>query len=500
MTHAVQHDGDGAVSVHRLRKLLRALCEPITRFPKAMWLTTARLERIDAMSLTGEAKVCWRVAGTNTPAPTVSNESELMRTLVVRTEAALGRPVSRPEVAWYMEHVLAHGTAEERALCDAMPTPRLDYHLAAMIQQRARIGNVDGRLTLRRLDPPALQAGPHRARFTFGAPNAPRSPIMDVEHAADVLQLAVEAESLRALDARVDWYDDDPIGAVVRALRDARLVAIRRALRVVLPYDRESVQTAAAQAMTSATKMGAWLQAPPVRLGTTGAANVAARVGTARKRHTDITALDGLLERVREGVLAYTETVAVLGEAAVLTHDETRTFVDQIAAAVNPMIPMERLTYVSSARRLAVPDPETARTRVMIDRVDVAMLCARADDQPRAFTLVSAAHALLGHVLRDAAHLAQVLRQHPHADAGDRRALVVACALLGHVVPPDLAVPDPRDLLDTRAYLLACALGSPEQAVALIDAADRRAAGPVREVTDTALGRAESGALLAVVG
>jgi hypothetical protein len=72
--------------------------------------------------------------------------------------------------------------------------------------------------------------------------------------------------------------------------------------------------------------------------------------------------------------------------------------------------------------------------------------------------------------------------------------------LIGHVVPVEVAVPDPRELLDTRAYLLACGLGDPAGAVQRIAKVDRRAAGAAREVTDTALARAEGGLLLAVIG
>lgn len=137
----------------------------------------------------------------------------------------------------------------------------------------------------------------------------------------------------------------------------------------------------------------------------------------------------------------------------------------------------------------------------MIDRVDaLATIVRGAADLPRAQTLVDDAVGLLGHVLRDAALLKELLAECPSADPADRRGVVVACGMLG--VAPDLAVavPNPRDVLDTRAYVLACVLANVDGAAALIRAADRRAQGAARDVTDRALQQVEDGVPITVIG
>jgi hypothetical protein len=501
VTQAVHADGGPAISTQRIRKLLPALCHPNHSVPEATWLTVARLERVEAASLTCEPTICWRLAGTDAPPPTLGSDAEAVRQLVRLAETAMGRPVSRSELTWYMEHVLAHGTSDERALCAKVPTPKLVMHLDATVRPRLRVRGSKGRPTVRRFDALALQYGVHRKRYAFAMPDDPRSPIMDVEHAVDVLRLAQEWESLRHLSDRATRAAGDAGGALLIALLDARCAVLRRLMSTALPYDDDTILTSAAFARGSATAMLAWLASEPVRLGAEGFANVSARLATPRTRLADLAALTALLSWPRYmATPREDDTPRALAEASVLTHDTACTLVEHIAVPVNPTIPAQRLTYIAAARRLANGRRTWGGAQHVLDRVDAVVLASRADDQPRAHALIATAHAMLGHVMRDSIHLETLLRRHPHADSGDRRALVVASALLGYVIPCEIAVPDPRDRLDTRAYLLACALGAPEQAVSLIDAADRRAVDAAREGTDVALGRAESGLLLAVIG
>ncbi|MCA2991621.1 hypothetical protein [Gemmatimonas sp.] len=504
-THQVleqlDRDGGPRLDRHVVQRALLALITADDRVPSATWLLTPRLERLEVLATSGAKTVHWRLAGATTPLPAVTSETEVVRRLLALAEAGFQRPVSRPELLWFMQHVLAHGTDDERALCASMPTPHLDHVLAINAQQADRMGIPEGRLGVRRFDPLALQAGPHRTRFTLASAEAMRSPVCDVEHAADVLSAASERDSMALLRQRVAKTSAPGAHALLSAVHTLREAAMYGVLVRLLPYSAEELEHAAALAMQSARTMAQWLKTPPVLLGTTGAPNVNARVLTARRRIEDVDAVLALMRAGRmSALLTSTAPIQSLGDAAVLSPNAARALVDQIAAPVNPTLPKERLTYLAAARRVVPTGYQGRRGYAGIDRVDAAVIACRADDQPRAHTLIESAHRMLGHVLRDGPRLEALLGEHPHADAADRRALVVACALLGHVVPVELAVPDPRELLDTRAYLLACALGDPAGAVRRIAGVDRRAVGAAREVTDTALARAEGGLLLAVIG
>jgi hypothetical protein len=501
-THDVltQLDADGhpRVDRHVLQRALLALTVGDTRVGTATWLHEPRLERLEVTAVSGATMIYWRVVGAETPVPRTRGETETLRQLLASAEAAIGRPVSRPELLWYMQHVLANGTEDERALCSALPTPDLDRVLSMTVQQVERKGIPAGRTNIRRFDPLALQAGPHRTRFSLTAADTVRSPVCEVEHAADVMNASAESEALAAFRRQV--ADETrgtrtSLGSDVLALREDAVCAIMSRL---LPYTSAVIDHATSTAMASAADMLQWLKAPPVLLGTDGKPNISARLWTAVRRLDDLRGLNALLASARRGATA--EAIRVLGDAAVLTPAEARTLVEQIAVPVNPLLPKERLTYLAAARRVVPTGYTDRRGYAGLDRVDALLVACRADEQPRAQTLVESAHRLLGHVLRDGPRLEALLAAHPYAEPADRRAVVVACALIGHVVPVEVAVPDPRELLDTRAYLLACALGDPAGAVQRIAKADRRAAGAAREVTDTALARAEGGLLLAVIG
>lgn len=77
----------------------------------------------------------------------------------------------------------------------------------------------------------------------------------------------------------------------------------------------------------------------------------------------------------------------------------------------------------------------------------------------------------------------------------DRQALVIALGLLGAPAPMELAWPDPADTEDAAAYLAFVALGVDDEGerIRLATAADMRARGPAREVTEMDLGRIECG-------
>lgn len=82
-----------------------------------------------------------------------------------------------------------------------------------------------------------------------------------------------------------------------------------------------------------------------------------------------------------------------------------------------------------------------------------------------------------------------------------RRSLVVALGLLGCVLPVEVGVADPRDELDTQAFLLAASLVGLNEGIAAAEAAYRRAASAgARAVADHSLACLEAGDLLGVIG
>lgn len=493
-----------------LRRRLANLARPLKK-GRGAWHREVRLEEVPVEGLTGALAIHWRTVGsTAEPPAVVASESNAARLLVQRAEAAFGRPASRQEIVLWIEHDLLHGSAEDVALARRVPPQRLHYWLQLLLGRPIPTRPDGGRLEVRRVVRPTRNAGTHRVRFTFALEAPATAPIIETEHAAESFAVAAEAESLDALAATVARECGAPSSALAAEMLAARRRALAEALDAALPAEPAARAAGLAGARVAAERLVAWTAVSPVILDHAEGRNLAARVAAARRRLADVEALTARLSADARPAMPGASPdsaapVAVVGDAATLSHDEARALVDALAAAVRPDLPKDRLVFIASARRLRRPassmrDRGVGLADAVIDRVDAVALIMRADDQPRAQTLVARAHALLGHVVRDADLLVRLLERYPHAEAADRRAAVVACGMLGRVPDSALAVPDPSDALDTRAYLLACAIGDPAGAVARIDAADRRAVGGARSITDTALVRAESGRLIAVIG
>lgn len=133
------------------------------------------------------------------------------------------------------------------------------------------------------------------------------------------------------------------------------------------------------------------------------------------------------------------------------------------------------------------------------DRVDAVLACFDAVPLARTSVLLAEARGLLGRVLRDPDAMHQLIRL-PRVDPAVRRAAVLALALLGHTLDLEAGVPDAGDADDTSAYVLASVIGLGHDAYGVLAAADRRAVGAARTVTDDALRRFDGGDYVCVVG
>lgn len=135
-----------------------------------------------------------------------------------------------------------------------------------------------------------------------------------------------------------------------------------------------------------------------------------------------------------------------------------------------------------------------------VDRVEAIDAVYELVTAPRARSLVSDARRLLGHVLRDADLLRDLLDELHGRMGFPRGALIVGLGMLGETVEFQRAVPDGADHDAAAAWALAVVLSDWKAAEGVLAASVRKGTGPARRVVETALRRVEGGYLVSAIG
>jgi len=473
----------------------------------------AQLRRIEVETHGGRRSLYWALDGSTVEAPGhPTATTDLLREAVPLAVTALGRPVSRREFLWWTH---AMRTSDGVAALAGLPAGdlmagRRSAAALAGVPLRPLFNNVSGQDRARTWADACLQAvttpftsrGVCRTRYVVGAPTALDTAVCLAEDLAVVLRPADELASLeRLLELAADAHS-----SALHSLAEGRRHLLDAVLRRYVPAGEAPdawYAAAVERAREARTVVDAWMRA--------AAGAQPLQASEAERRFDSVEQVDGL-RRAAERL-----TAAAGGDRAGAdwlalpdTAGERLSDFEQLVAEANAL---ERRTVrhwaslLAPARRVRAPISTVLRSanpddaHAFVDRVDALVALVTSCRVPTMRAVLRDAELVLGTVLRDPDVLTAALRALTPYDHTARPALVAALGLLGRVPALDVACPEPTNVDDTRAYLAAVGLAvsdAPERE-RLVDAADRRARGAARTVTDTALMRAEDGARLALV-
>lgn len=417
---------------------------------------------------------------------------------VARTEAAVGRPVSRVEVALWIG---AHAKADP---------------VAAFLQDAECLGRALEQLSperLERLVTPRPNWQCVRTAYTVpgGCPERYTTrPLTEMVAAAleleDRLRFFTPARELESQQAL--WALSARLRAPV--LQDILAERITTLSVVARPEHEASVVDNARALLTHAAGvLAGWAAQWPVN-------ERSAKLAPSVALRAELDAL----ERVQAPARAMPAITIVGARGATASHNDLAPYVACVPALTGREYASTaslRMFY-DTARR--VPNPEArwehrgAGTALvpedgagmgwmLVDRVDAFIAIWETLAPPRAMLLLNGACAILGHIMRDPATLRAALASVTGGRGGARHMLVVALGLLGEAVALEEAIPDAADDQDTAAYVLACVLCSSDrvQLSARVSAVATRAASlEARRVALDAMRMIGRGALLTVVG
>lgn len=294
---------------------------------------------------------------------------------------------------------------------------------------------------------------------------------------------AIIARCLTALAVYVEWAHQQATGGHARSAGSERPRAAQPS-RAAIRYAHFRA-LAVAKRLEDATRalatVEAYLGRRPVARGPAPLAN-AARLLQAPPPGSSLVAgaMAHAAAEVSADVTADVTTIAMVGEAALVTHEAGRRVAREVSILLGGSAHGGD-SMIDRVRRVPAPADFRAGRRspaevTALDRPDLVATLIASAALPRAAAHLAPAEALLGHVLRDADALRRLLDAAPAADGSGRRALVVALALLGQGTPAEQAVPDPTDAQDTATACCAALLTH------LFDDATTRAAAMTTDI------------------
>ena len=356
----------------------------------------------------------------------VYGAADAVRALVRHVQDLLGRPVERRELLWWLdlspEHEIARAVETHISSRDRSVGDLLQFTLG--FDKKREVG----RGTLQRVGGTFACWGGVAARYWMG-------PLVGVPLVAD--RLAEAGIALRARDevtaiAQLEQRAGRSGGSALReliAIRTALLARVRA--EVIGDASAEEVATAAGVLAESFARAESWAVATAP-----GKDSRHERKTLLRERASHVAAFaQAPRSDLFAGRSVDVSTLAVMGDAAVVTAHDLDPFITAMAKELDVPAMHARRTALKGVRRL--PKKSTGvfgnpheRDDVGVDRVDAVAHMYRMAPVAWANTMIAAAVTLLGPVLRDAGVMRGIA-----TDAGVapdvRRAAVVALGMLG---------------------------------------------------------------------
>jgi hypothetical protein len=442
--------------------------------------------------------------------PPVHHAIECVRQAVAEVERQLGRPVQRAEIMfWRRFHLDSSPVA--RAL-----EPRIGDHLkhlqleASWKRSRGAIAIPEGR-RVQRFRTALTGAGAAQAWYhalalgTEGLDDALH--VCALEDTCLYYRVASEAEELRAL--RTAWASmrlGDGASQRERALA-LRDQALRAVLCEAVPAARR--EAVLARYTHTVDVRDAWRQGPLTdhERRTRG---LAPQAYLWAQRLQDLRASIPVVADVYRDGGAGSEgegrPLAVVGAAGVVSSPVVLPLAICAAEAAGEHGEQAARKILQGGRRApgggqmlygADMTRRPVYEEVQMDRVDAVVLCVSAVGAPRTSALVQGGKSMVGHILRDAAALHDLLRTEEAPEV--RRWLLIGLALLGEEPPLDLVRSRGLDPETAAALIVATALARPSQAASAIEAIQASVAPAYDEMFDVAMSRARAGNLLSLV-
>lgn len=441
---------------------------------------TLGVRRVVSRSFAGSSKVAWVPAGVRgSPASVPPGEADALRHAISAAAEAAGRPVSRKELRWWL---MAHSR-------DIRLTRSLGKRLKNLAYRDS--GRTFGSGS-RMVAGPLSCHGGTPVRYYLGSLDRLQRDACRITDASATLRVAQEDGGIMAARHQLP-IECDPV---------RRLISLRAALlnHAWHAHAGTEPEEALALARRAATTTAAWAAEGPrsdgVRQG---------RARDAARSLADVDACEHLLGRRHEQAWNERRPRGV-GEAATVSLGALREFADVLTKAGELRLVRAEAAY-ADARRFpfgragACTGPPAVGlhpgdTLAVVDRVDALLGIVRHVKAHHAVGLITAAAALLGHVLRDAAVVNDVLdRLHcetTNSHAHERRKAIIVLGMLGVVVEHERAFPRQPEEADLTAYLVSvlCSAWQAEGALARLDAVAQRLPVSLRPrllVTDRAL-------------
>jgi hypothetical protein len=465
--------------------------------PEVMTTAVARGERGGGGGATAAASSSSSSARPERSSP--RSKSEALRSAVADCRAVLGRPITKQELRWWVEHEIAARRAPGLSAVEVSRT------LAAVVGTDGRHGGKPGRVHV--VASRWTTPGGVPPRHTLGAPSPAEERAVQVEDLAAAMRLGDEWSSVGAVERRAESLRS-PVMSEWAWLR--RRVACHL-VRDLCPAEDGAALARAARG--AGDTLGTWLQdiAPSLRPG-----QREHRARTLHVRQAHLAVLCELLE-VAITPRRPERQIAVAGEDGVFEPGEldlwwarARDLSRSDDARMTHVVGDARRFRARFVRPLGETDGPGSPASLIapssaFDRPEALVALYGLFSVPRTRTLIRSATALLGTVIRDREAIWDALIALPGHEHAARQSFVVAAGLLGQPAPLHLFTEPWRQPEDVAAWALGQALShGPGLSTALCEMyAEARADTPVaasRDLLKTAEGRLRTGFFFSALG
>lgn len=465
-----------------VRKYLETLTQPTERGPADF--REPRVRRITATSMLGQQSNHWVPAEVEAPdgelvAP--RSRADAAREAVQRAGEALGRPPSMQELRWWLE-----GPGRDTLVAQVLEPGEAGRRLSDTARADGDHAGEPGRL--QRVTTHFTCHGGQPVRWTTGELSNEARSLCELEDVLLALRVPEELRSLRGLEGLADRRRSDALHRLVATRRELLMSNLRRAA------GREDWKAALEELDEVRRELELWIASTPDLSGD----QRSDRHRRPRELREAIDAARGALTFIRGGDEG--REVTQVGEAATVSLAELEPMLEDAGRMLG--IGGRKLQQlVVEARRFPVPE-EPGQERIgqgdeqplsVLDRVDALTEVFSALSLPRAHTLLTSAHQLLGHVFRDDDYLRDLLLDLPDEDTPTRGALAVALGLLGKTPSFGEVVSNPESVDLVRALVFGLILSEWSSSSEAMGEHVGTLRGPALRVGETALRRLEGG-------
>lgn len=442
-----------------------------------------QIRKVVTESRGGRRSLFWAPIGTDFKAPLKIDRAEGLRLAVEYAENGVGRPVTKDEVE-HWAHSVSSGNAVVRAAARAVLGNGFRSRLSAVATQ-----DESGSGPLRVVPTPFTSRGAYPSRYTVSEDSTNACAL--AEDLADLVRPAVELYGIEHLR----WLAKDLASDVLHDVATVRESVLRA---VLVDHVPDELGWVVERCIASHEPLLQWIwdgPLPPHRRD-----READRLAD---QEQNLVAMEDYLSRSESRPRSPYASLLDVAPAPLSAFEDLAVEVFDL----NGLSAVHWRAVLAEVRRIRGPvaggvSSEGAHEeQTWLDRSDALIGLVDQCSLPSLGTFVALADTVVGGLLRDRPYLEGLLGGDRPVGPVERQAFVTSLALQGHLVDTEVAWPDPRDPDGAELFLAAVALAvdDPDERCRLADAADARAEGAARSVTDLAQVRFELGGRLSVI-